>query len=351
MFADSKAFVFLTGIFSNPLIALILTLTGASGLIFSLLLYSSKLIISKNLTQSAVQLVLPVNIPNAPVFFLPLEYFLSAIFVIVIVHEFSHAFVSIAHNIKVKSVGYGFLAFLPLGFAEPDEAKIRKAHSVVKSRIYAAGSFSNMLLTILLLLITFLIYTPAGFNYNGLIENMPSSILPEKGTITQLNNISIKTDYDFYNAIINYAPNQTINLTVNNQKYNLKLASNPQNSSLPFIGIKTEKYITTEKSIKPEIEYVLSKLGFIGEGIINFINYLYLHLFWILNLSFAICLVNILPIKHVLPLDGGFMFEELLKKITSKKNTKKYSYYASVITLLIILFNIIGPYLIRIFFD
>ncbi|MCK5176206.1 MAG: site-2 protease family protein, partial [Candidatus Aenigmarchaeota archaeon] len=202
IFLSLASFVFLIGIFENPILAGILTLTGASGLTFFLLLQSSKAIIIKELTVPAVQLALPFEISGAPIFYIPLEYFMSAIFVVVVVHEFSHAFVSIAHNIKVKSVGYGFLAFLPLGFAEPDDKQMKKSSSLVKSRVYSAGSFSNIICSIVLLIAISLLYAPSGFDYNGLVEDMPSSVLPEKGTITMINNIPITGDITFYNTMV-----------------------------------------------------------------------------------------------------------------------------------------------------
>ncbi|RLG15031.1 MAG: hypothetical protein DRN66_00310 [Candidatus Nanohalarchaeota archaeon] len=340
------SFVFLIGIFEKPIASAVLTLVGASGVVFMMLLESAKAIITKKLTTPAVQLALPFDIAGAPIFYIPLEYFLSAIFVIVIIHEFSHSFVSIAHDIKVKSMGYGFLAFLPLGFAEMDEKKLKKAPSLVKSRVYSAGSFSNIICTILVLILVSLVYAPSGFDYRGLVPDMPSAILPEKGTITQIDNNSIYGDISFYNTLANCVPNQTISITVNDENYMLKLTSNPQNESIPFMGIKRERF-STHMSAKPGIALTLAKAGIAGGFLLWVINSMYMHLFWIWLISFAIALVNILPIKFVLPLDGGFMFEELMKKMTTAKKAARLSYYVSVITLFVILFNFVGPFIME----
>ena len=346
VFAALLSFVFLTGVFESPVAAIILTLLGASGATFTLLLESARAIVMKELTVPAVQLALPVEISGAPIFYIPLEYFLSAIFVIVVIHEFSHAFVSVAHNIKVKSVGYGFLAFLPLGFAEPDEAKLKKADSIVKSRVYSAGSFSNIVCTVIVLMLTSFLYAPSGFDYNGLVSDMPSVVLPEKGTITKMNNVTISGDYSFYNTILNCSPNQTIDVTVNNKEYMLMLASSPQNSSLPFMGIKRDRF-STHMSLKPDYALFLAGAGAVGGFMIWLINGAYMYLFWIWFISFAIALVNLLPIKVGLPLDGGFMFEELMKKITTAKRAAKISYRVSLITLFVILFNFAGPFIMK----
>ena len=342
------SFVFLLGVFQNPLASAIFILCGASGVIFIMLVESAKGIFTREITTPGVQLVLPFNITGAPVFYIPLEYFLTALVVIIIVHEFSHSFISIAHNIEIKSVGYGFLAFLPLGFAEPNEKKLQKAPSLVKSRVYSAGSFSNIICAFLIMILLSLLYVPGGFKYNGLVPDMSSSILPEKGIITQINNNSIRGNIDFYNTFINLTPNQTINITVNNKKYLLKLASHPKNSSFPYIGIKNELF-SNHMAVKPGISVMLKKAGNTGLFLIWFINSLYMYFFWIWLISIAVALVNILPIKHILPLDGGFMFEEIMKKITNAKKAALISYYVSLITLFIILFNFIGPSIMKFF--
>src|SRR3990167_4033784 len=60
---------------------------------------------------SGVGLVLPFK--GKGIFYVPFFYWIISIFVIAVVHEFSHGLIARAHNIKVKSSGF---AFLGIGF-------------------------------------------------------------------------------------------------------------------------------------------------------------------------------------------------------------------------------------------
>src|SRR3989344_4208261 len=65
---------------------------------------------------SGMSLVLPgINVPGMGV--LPFWYWLIAIFIIAIVHEFSHGIVARAHNVQVKNTGLVFLGPIIGAFA------------------------------------------------------------------------------------------------------------------------------------------------------------------------------------------------------------------------------------------
>jgi len=78
--------------------------------------------------QPGVGLVLPFKVKGA--FFVPFFYWIISIFIIALVHEYAHGVVARAHNIKVKSSGFAFLAILipiiPAAFVEPDEKKFKE---------------------------------------------------------------------------------------------------------------------------------------------------------------------------------------------------------------------------------
>ena len=73
---------------------------------------------------------------------------------------------------------------------------------------------------------------------------------------------------------------------------------------------------------------------------IDYLN-LYMLLLWIYIFSIGIGLINFLPMK---PLDGGLVFEKLVGKYTKKKHTKWIVKIISTAMLLLLLFNIIGPF-------
>ena len=109
----------------------------------------------KSEVVASLQFVLPLKIEGAPVFYVPLPYWLTAILVILIVHEFAHALVARAKGVPVKSVGYGFLAIIPIGFAEPDENVLNRKDMKTRLMVYGSGSFSNFVFGFLFLLAFF----------------------------------------------------------------------------------------------------------------------------------------------------------------------------------------------------
>ena len=101
---------------------------------------------------SAVSLVLPgVNVPGLGV--LPFWYWLIAIFMIAMIHEFGHGIVARAHGIPVKSSGLVLLGPVIGAFVEPDEQVMSKKSDIVQYSVMAAGPFANILLAVVALLL------------------------------------------------------------------------------------------------------------------------------------------------------------------------------------------------------
>ncbi|NOQ38261.1 hypothetical protein GQ472_05210 [archaeon] len=313
----------------------VLSLFGASGFIVAYLLEAAYDMIFVAAALPAVQLVLPINIPNAPVFFVPIDFWLISIFVILVAHEFSHALVAKAQGINVKSLGYGFLAILPLGFAEPDQEQIKKSKSLVKTRIYGAGSFANFIVALLSIPLFFGVlfaYSNSvidGVLYESTIEGMPADgILPENGIITNINGNETYEMYMLEFVMESLKPGDNISIIVDNKTYDLILAENPDNESKAFIGISD---IGKKSSIPGVAGYIITPVLLYIATLFNFI----------IMLNLGIGLANLLPIK---PLDGGLMFEEIAKTagIRSWKNIVKF---VSMFTLVLLLFNIFGGWL------
>jgi len=298
---------------------------GASGFIVASLIEAAYIMISVPATLPGVQLVLPINIPNA----------LISIFVILVAHEFSHALVAKAQGINVKSLGYGFLAILPLGFAEPDQEQIKKSKSLVKTRIYGAGSFANFivaLLSIPLFFGVFFAYSNSvidGVSYESTIEGMPAyGLLPEDGIITNINGNETYEMYMLEFVMESLKPGDNISIIVDNRTYDLILAENPDNESKAFIGISD---IGKKSSIPGVAGYIITPVLLYIATLFSFI----------IMLNLGIGLANLLPIK---PLDGGLMFEEIAKT-AGIRNWKNIVKFVSMFTLVLLLFNIFGGWL------
>src|SRR3989344_3859841 len=118
---------------------------------------------------SGVGLVLPFK--GKGIFYVPFFYWIISIFVIAVVHEFSHGLIARAHNLKVKSSGFAFLGLIipiiPAAFVETDEKELRKRPHKQQLSIFAAGPFSNIIFALLFLAIASLVIAPLA---NAIIE-------------------------------------------------------------------------------------------------------------------------------------------------------------------------------------
>jgi membrane-associated protease RseP (regulator of RpoE activity) len=240
----------------------------------------------------------PVVIPGVPLAGLGIKFPLIigwiSLFIIMIVHEFSHGVVARANKIKVKSSGLAFFGPILGAFVEPDEKQLEKADDVAQYSVFSAGPFSNIVLFVLIVLISSLITTPlliyasepAGIE----AVTQPDSPIEQAGLdgeviITGVNGTAVEEYADFRAAIQELRPNQTLILTSKQGEYNVTLGQNPANSSIGYIGLNQ---IKDKREPKMDNSF--------GRGLFIFQLWLEELLYWTGLISFAVALFNVYPI-------------------------------------------------------
>jgi len=308
----------------------------ASLISFYLIVQSSYEIITRpEQARPGLQPIIP-SVPSAAVckyaLCVPFWYWIIGVLVVLLSHELSHAFVSRSANIRIKSFGLLSLLILPGAFVEPDEKQLKRSSSLTKLKIYAAGSFANILIFAMLTAVSIGIfqslYVESGVYYQALIEGSPAMKAEMKGAITDINGQKISSINDFKNVMANVSVGQKVDIKTNKGNYKFSTAASPDNSTQSYIGIANPN---TFFAVTPQI-------GLLGGAV----DWTYQLLVWVAFLNIGIGLVNLLPIK---PLDGGLVYEEILK-LVFKKNTQMLINAISIITFAIILINIIGPYIL-----
>jgi membrane-associated protease RseP (regulator of RpoE activity) len=261
----------------------------------------------------------------------PFWFWIIGVLVVLLSHELSHAFVSRSANIRIKSFGLISVLILPGAFVEPDERQLKKSSSLTKLKIYAAGSFANLLVFAIASLVTTAMfngfYVASGVQYVGLVANSPASQINLKGVIKQIDSMQISTVQDFENFITKVSPGTPLIIKTSEGTYNLTTAKNPDDPNKGFVGISQA---STDF-------HVVERYSSFSGGI----DWVFQLFAWLVFLNFGIGLVNLLPIK---PLDGGLMYEEIIK-IIFRKPKPKYVRALSIFTFLLIIINIIGPYI------
>jgi len=252
---------------------------------------------------------------------------------IVIPHEFFHGFMCRLHKVKITSLGWFLLLFiLPGAFVEPDKKQLENADRKAKLKIYAAGSFANVIIAFVALLISIAmaltLFSPAGLSVGVIAnESYPVYNANMSGYITHINGVAV-TSVDGAISVLNDVKiGDDVLIRTNAGEYTIKAIENPQVPGKAFLGL-TGPFTTVSE---PKYESL--------KEIINFFSLLFM---WIFILSLGIGLFNLLPIK---PLDGGLLFEEIMKK-PFPKHARYITIAVSLIFVAFILISLLGPFLL-----
>ena len=149
---------------------------------------------------AAEALKVPVIIPLVPYLpeifkldFLPPFYFTYWIIIIAVIaipHEFAHGIFSRLNKIKIHSTGFGFLGPFLAAFVEPDEKDMEKKGKFPQLSILAAGTFANIVFTIIFGAI-FWLYFASAFSPAGAIFNSYASSVINISDINSIDGIAI----------------------------------------------------------------------------------------------------------------------------------------------------------------
>lgn len=148
---------------------------GMMALAIFFLIYMVKLMFSASIVPKVAPII-PL-IPYMPELFhldfLPPFYFTYWIIVIAIIavgHEFAHGIFARLNDVRLKSTGFGFIGPLLAAFVEVDEEQMAKKPIKAQLSVLAAGSFANLIMAFLFLLIMngffAVAYAPQGVAFN-----------------------------------------------------------------------------------------------------------------------------------------------------------------------------------------
>jgi len=348
-------------------------------------------------------LILPGINPIIPVEYL--AYILVSLIVAIIVHEFSHGILTLVANLKVKAMGIAYL-IIPIGaFVEPDEEELKETKISKRMRVFAVGPVANFVVVLIcLLLFSFVLMGSLQPATEGVVIVSTSEDSPaeeygfEPGMIiTNINNSSINSYYDFFVVMNNSQSGKEVavdyyweghkNMTIifadkyeyyeenypefNNESFKgkgyfgigptshdvyLSVLKNPFGDQTMdrFIFLLTLPVLGYVNGYNPiaapftESYVVTGPLGVLPEpvfwGITNMI-------YWIFWINLMVGLFNVIP---MLPLDGGYLFNDYLRiivrklrKNTSEEKQEKIVGNISLFVSLLILFLVLFPFIFK----
>ena len=259
------------------------------------------------------------------------------LFIIILVHEFSHGVVASAYKIKIKNSGLAFFGPILGAFVEPNEKALARQKDLVQHSVFAAGPFSNFLTVIVAMLIIWALLNPItnilSIPTGVIIYSQPG--LPaekagiENGTvITRIYGGSVNTVEDFRKAMANIGPNKNIELKSDDNIYPVTTTESPDDPSQGYLGV----WILGEKS-------ELRNDNFLNQILLKIINWFKQLLGWLAFLSLNIGLINLLPIFIT---DGARMLKIFFERIIPNKGKSMslwlFFNWASLFSLLILVF-------------
>ena len=269
-------------------------------------------------------------------------HWIISLIIIAIIHEFSHGVVARLFNIKIKSSGFAFLGPIPAAFVEPDEKQMEKKSRKVQLGVLAAGSFSNILLGMMVIGIAI---TLSPFT-NGLLESNGVFIvnLEEGGplnlsgvsvgeNILKINELDVGTVSELSGILTDANPGDEIVLETDKGVYNVLLGENEEKA---YLGVSLSA---------AEISYTEQALDKYGRGLLDLISWFTQLLFWLWIINIGVGLFNLLPLG---PIDGGRMLVVGLTYFMSKENATKVWKAVSFFLLFLLIINLL-PWFIRLF--
>lgn len=282
-------------------------------------------------------------IPGLPT--LGFLHWIIAIFLVAVVHEFSHGIYSRLSNTPIKSSGFAFLGPILAAFVEPDEKILAKKTKIQQLSVMAAGAFSNIVFAIIaFLILNFFtgpvlaqVIEPAGIQINKIVEDFPVAHagLEAPFVIQGINNAEIKNFTDFLSATAKLKPGDKITLKTNKGVHEITLAANPENSSRGYLGVTD---FTTHTKPKDSI------VANYGTMLPNFFSWFHMLFFWLFVINLGVGLFNLLPLG---PIDGGRMFLIGIAAIWKDENTIKRIFTLVTLFLFLLLFINLLPYLYK----
>jgi len=290
---------------------------GFIGMVFTLamiLFLTYKLILNEPGAGGASPVIPGFSIAGTDLFF-PLITGWIVLFIIIVIHEFSHGIVASAYKIKIKNSGMAFFGPILGAFVEPDEKILAKQKDWIQHSVFAAGAFSNFLTVIVVLLIGWIILSPItnalSVSTGVIIYSQPGLPAEKAGianntVITGIYGGKVDTVEDFRKAMDDIGPNRNIKLKSDDKIYSVTTTESPDDPSQGYLGV----FIVGERS-------ELKNDNILNKTLLNILNWFRQLFGWLAFLSLNIGLINLLPIFIT---DGARMLKVLFDRIIPNKD-------------------------------
>jgi len=303
-------------------------------------------ILTKPEAIPGVGLVLPFEVKGA--FYVPFFYWIVSIFIIALVHEFSHGIMARTYGMKIKSAGFAVLGILipilPAAFVEPDEKELRKRPKREQLSVFAAGPFSNIILAFVALLLFVFLAPPivdSIVDFNGVtVTDFAEGDFPAKAAGLQEGEIVLEIDgtpityvSNFTQALKAKKAGDPIRLKTDRGLYDIVLAEHPNDGGEAYLGVFVQQHRAVQKDVEEKFGGFLPAFGLWLVGLF----------YWLYLLNLGIGLFNLVPIG---PIDGGRMLLAALEKYFPQEKAHRIWKGIGAFFLGLVLVNILAAFIL-----
>lgn len=284
--------------------------------------------------------------------YLPILYGWFAIVVAIAVHEGAHGVAARSLGIKVKSSGLLFLLFIPIGaFVNVDEEELKRASGRSSSRVLAAGVGANIVVASVCLIGVLLIVGGLSPVINGVyVGSVSPGLGAQKAGImagdvfVTVDNVRVNSTQELGNLLGNLTAGDTVQVTVARGKLwqtdysatvNLTMVGNRTVMGVNVGDLLTPERLQTYRDVTIQTLPLYLVPPAIAPGLVPFSDSfapfyksslgpqwtIYVNtLFWIWFVNVNLAVFNALPLY---PMDGGRIFNVMLRGIVRRKNPEK----------------------------
>jgi membrane-associated protease RseP (regulator of RpoE activity) len=279
---------------------------------------------------TSIQPVIPL--PGLTISWESFPYLVLAISLVLATHELAHGIATRVDNVPLKSAGVFIAVVLFGGFVEPDEEQLEKASNQTKMRVFAAGSFTNAALGLVVLLLfanfaatiaPFYTTNYAGVEVSGLIPGYPAERagLRAGDVITGVNGAPVHTIAELQHVMSGVSPGGQATISTQRGDFQIVTEPDPKNSTHAIMGVSLQDLITYS-----------GRLPLLPE---NLPYYLLRAEFWISIVFVSVAVINMMPLYVF---DGDRLLDCLLKALGIGR-TKEIRIFASSASLAILGLN------------
>ncbi len=264
---------------------------------------------------------------------IPFVYGVVGLVTVLVVHEIGHGIIARSEKITLKSLGLVFFTVIPIGaFVEPDEEELKKTSRAARLRVYAVGSFSNILLAVLafggMFFVTNNFFDTNQVQIVEVVEDSPAmGVLKEGMIIKEINGLEVNSMRSFFRAMRDVEARDTVSVKTDKGVYTLTTVPREDNPSRGYMGV------VVNNAVKESVAKILG---------LTLPMVIYSSLYWIFLLNQGIGLINLAPLHFgFAATDGHHILREILAQFIKEGSADKLSLFISGLTMIGLLFMVV----------